>query len=102
MRLVRAARVTIHALFWLDPQTDDWAADYVQFSDTQRSRPYIFLQEGATDGCPLLSSEGQREFPYRALTAVRDIEELAELGKRDGTCAYYGARKAAALAQVRP
>lgn len=32
---------------------------------------------------------------------MRDIEELAELGKQEGTCSYYGARKAAALAQVR-
>lgn len=58
-------------------------------------------EEGDTgDGCPLLTSEGQREFPYRALASVHDIEELAELGKQDGTCSYYGARKAAALAQV--
>ncbi|CAN0429903.1 unnamed protein product, partial [Hapterophycus canaliculatus] len=55
---------------------------------------------GTTDGCPLLAAEGQREFPYRALASVRDIEELAELGKQEGTCAYYGARKAAKLAQV--
>ena len=59
-------------------------------------------QEATTEGCPLLTAEGQREFPYRALASVRDIEELAGLGKREGTCAYYGARKAAALAQVRP
>lgn len=58
-------------------------------------------EEGTSKGCPLLAAEGQREFPYRALAAVRDIEELAELGKQEGTCAYYGARKAAALAQVR-
>lgn len=31
---------------------------------------------------------------------MRDIEELAALGKEEGTCAYYGARKAASLAQV--
>eukprot|EP00752_Nemacystus_decipiens_P010933 g9717.t1 len=57
-------------------------------------------EEDTGDGCPLLTSEGQREFPYRALATVRDIEELAELGKQDGTCSYYGARKAAALAQL--
>lgn len=52
------------------------------------------------DGCPLLTAKGQRDFPYSALAAVRDIEELAELGKQEATCSYYGARKAAALAQV--
>ncbi|CAM9799349.1 unnamed protein product, partial [Ectocarpus fasciculatus] len=57
-------------------------------------------EEGTTDGCPLLAAEGQREFPYRALASVRDIEELADLGKEEGTCAYYGARKAASLAQL--
>ncbi|CAM9137770.1 unnamed protein product [Scytosiphon promiscuus] len=57
-------------------------------------------EEGTTDGCPLLTAEGQREFPYRALASVRDIEELAELGEQEGTCAYYGARKAAKLAQL--
>ncbi|CAB1113398.1 unnamed protein product [Ectocarpus sp. CCAP 1310/34] len=56
--------------------------------------------EGTTDGCPLLAADGQREFPYRALASVRDIEELAALGKEEGTCAYYGARKAASLAQL--
>ncbi|CAN0550048.1 unnamed protein product, partial [Laminaria digitata] len=58
-------------------------------------------QGATTNGCPMLNADGQREFPYRALASVQDIEELAELGKREGTCAYYGARKAAALAQVR-
>eukprot|EP00903_Cladosiphon_okamuranus_P010493 g9925.t1 len=57
-------------------------------------------EQDTGDGCPLLAAQGQREFPYQALATVRDIEELAELGKQAGTCAYYGARKAAALAQL--
>lgn len=61
----------------------------------------IVIFQASTNGCPLLGAEGQREFPYRALASVKDIEELAELGKEEKVCAYYGARKAASLAQVR-
>ncbi|KAH9824907.1 hypothetical protein DFH28DRAFT_1091401 [Melampsora americana] len=40
------------------------------------------------------------DFRDYALSEVRDIEELANLGKERGVCPYYGARKALRQAQV--
>ncbi|KAG5178143.1 helicase C-terminal domain-containing protein [Tribonema minus] len=57
-------------------------------------------RKGEKRGCEWLSVATQREFRDHALAAVRDIEELGELGRGLHACPYYGTRKAAALAQL--
>ena len=53
-------------------------------------------------GCPYRAvSEGaQRRLTDQLLSAPMDIEELAELGRAEETCPYYGARSAVAEAQL--
>eukprot|EP00730_Choanoeca_flexa_P017388 TRINITY_DN8368_c0_g1_i3.p1 TRINITY_DN8368_c0_g1~~TRINITY_DN8368_c0_g1_i3.p1 ORF type:complete len:858 (+),score=172.32 TRINITY_DN8368_c0_g1_i3:387-2960(+) len=54
----------------------------------------------ASAGCPMLESPVMKSIPDRILAQPRDIEELATLGKKTGTCPYYAARKAVPAAEV--
>lgn len=45
-----------------------------------------------TGKCPFYRSDQLEEFKYTSLTAVRDIEEIREVGTQMGTCPYYGTR----------
>ncbi|GAB5036393.1 atp-dependent rna helicase ddx11-like protein 8-like [Nannochloropsis oceanica] len=56
-----------------------------------------------TTKCPFLPSDGvKQQTLYRdhALSQIRNLEDLAELGKKLGTCSYYGTRRALAQAEV--
>jgi hypothetical protein len=59
---------------------------------------------GGACGCPFLStpaaSEAQTLFRDRLLATGRDIEDAAALGRRMGTCAYYGSRRSVAQAHI--
>ncbi|BGP16056.1 hypothetical protein JCM10213_006808 [Rhodosporidiobolus nylandii] len=62
------------------------------------------LQKGGKDRCPHLppSSEPAKlnDFRDKALAAVHDIEDIEDLGRKTGTCPYYGSRKAVRSAEV--
>ncbi|XP_062509848.1 ATP-dependent DNA helicase DDX11-like [Corticium candelabrum] len=45
-----------------------------------------------TGKCPFYRSDMMQDFKYSSLTAVRDIEELSNLGEETDTCPYYGTR----------
>ena len=55
--------------------------------------------------CPFLPKDANAplkvDFQFRALAEIRDIEDLAELGKDMDVCSYYGSRSAAELGEVR-
>ncbi len=53
--------------------------------------------------CPFLPSDGGRQqalYRDHALSRVRNLEDLADLGKKLGMCSYYGTRRAVAQAEV--
>jgi len=52
--------------------------------------------------CPFLLERDQRQDLYRdyALSKIRNLEDLAALGKKLDTCPYYGTRRAVAQAEV--
>lgn len=51
-------------------------------------------------GCPFRGAELERDFVDRSLAKVMDIEETVSLAEDIGSCAYYGSREAAKLAEL--
>lgn len=65
------------------------------------------LQKKGPEGrCKCLPAPGNggsgklEEFRDRALASVHDIEDIEDLGRRMGTCPYYGTRKAVRQAEL--
>ncbi|GAA6027355.1 hypothetical protein JCM8097_002622 [Rhodosporidiobolus ruineniae] len=62
------------------------------------------LQKGGKDRCPHLpplTEPGKlNDFRDKALASVHDIEDIEDLGRKTGTCPYYGSRKAVRTAEV--
>ncbi|GAA6002475.1 hypothetical protein JCM10207_001141 [Rhodosporidiobolus poonsookiae] len=62
------------------------------------------LQKGGKDRCPHLpplSEPGKlNDFRDKALASVHDIEDIEDLGRKTGTCPYYGSRRAVRSAEV--
>ncbi|KAJ3289712.1 DEAD H (Asp-Glu-Ala-Asp His) box helicase 11 [Rhizoclosmatium sp. JEL0117] len=60
------------------------------------------LQKDKANKCPYLPKEKRplRDFSDTINATVRDIEELAELGKAKGVCPYYGTRAALPSSQI--
>ena len=54
----------------------------------------------ATGPCPHHKAGAESAFGYTALNRLRDIEELAVLGRELNTCPYYGTRRAVQRAHV--
>lgn len=67
------------------------------------------LQSSSSLGCPFLPSREEgafergkgKEFGEKILSRVRDIEDLRELGEREGCCSYYASRSVIPQAEVR-
>ena len=53
-----------------------------------------------SEPCDYHKAGAESSFGYTALNRVRDIEELAALGRQLGTCPYYGTRRAVRRAHV--
>lgn len=77
----------------LQPTTINERCLELQQPSTAQARRCAFLPSKATE--PLVA-----EFRDHALAAVRDIEELATLGRRIGICPYYAARAAIGPAEI--
>ncbi|GAA5901538.1 hypothetical protein JCM6882_006307 [Rhodosporidiobolus microsporus] len=62
------------------------------------------LQKGGKDRCPHLPPLNEpaklNDFRDKALASVHDIEDIEDLGRKTGTCPYYGSRKAVRSAEV--
>ncbi|KAJ3069610.1 ATP-dependent DNA helicase chl1 [Podochytrium sp. JEL0797] len=60
------------------------------------------LQKNASKKCPFLPKDKQpmRNFTDSVHASVRDIEELAALGKSSGVCSYYGSRASISGSQI--
>ncbi|GAA5857522.1 hypothetical protein JCM8547_009318 [Rhodosporidiobolus lusitaniae] len=62
------------------------------------------LQKGGKDRCPHLPPLSEptklNDFRDKALASVHDIEDIEDLGRKTGTCPYYGSRKAVRSAEV--
>jgi len=70
---------------------------------TSKKRHRAPTAKKQTTKCPFLPSDGAKQqtlYRDHALSQVRNLEDLAELGKKLGTCSYYGTRRAVAQAEV--
>jgi chromosome transmission fidelity protein 1 len=71
---------------------------------TSKKRPRApAASKQTTAKCPFLPSNGAKQqtlYRDHALSQIRNLEDLAELGKKLGTCSYYGTRRALAQAEV--
>ncbi|KAJ2387679.1 ATP-dependent DNA helicase chl1, partial [Coemansia sp. RSA 2603] len=63
----------------------------------------LAMQQKSAERCPLLPARRTPLLDFRAAAHAHgpaDIEDLAQIGKRLGVCAYYGARAAAPAAHL--
>ena len=70
---------------------------------TSKKRRRAATVKKQTTKCTFLPSDGAKQqtlYRDHALSQVRNLEDLAELGKKLGTCSYYGTRRAVAQAEV--
>lgn len=60
------------------------------------------MKQGKAKSCPFLQKEekGKLDFQAHLMADIKDIEDTAELGKRIGSCSYYGTRGSLESAEI--
>ncbi len=69
-------------------------------SNTSEKKKRSKKDKASTAICEYHMRADESQYGYTALNTIRDIEDLAVLGKVTHTCAYYGSRRAVNRAQI--